>query len=129
MTQAIFERIRVANNRWLTRVANPIIRLAWGRSGHSGGPFSCGRFVENAPSGTSVASANYSLRANSLHKSCMHYDRPITHESIERFRRKAEECRWKASIEFDPVLKREIELTAVAYERMAERAERFLSGS
>ena len=67
--------------------------------------------------------------ANSFHKLCVHHDRPITQESIERFRRKAEECRWKASIEFDPALKREIELTAVAYERMAQRAERFLSGA
>jgi hypothetical protein len=57
----------------------------------------------------------------------MHASRPaITRHDIERFRRRAVECSAEAEIEFNPVRKQERKETALAYERMAERGERFL---
>jgi len=52
----------------------------------------------------------------------------ITRDNIERFRHRAVECRAQAEIEPNATLRREREETARAYERMAERAERFLPG-
>src|SRR5262249_18656024 len=51
----------------------------------------------------------------------------ITRDDVERFRRRALECRAEAEIEFDPVRRWEREETALAYERMAGRAERYVA--
>jgi hypothetical protein len=51
----------------------------------------------------------------------------ITRNDIERFHRRARECRAEAEIEFDPARRRAREETALAYERMAERAERYVA--
>ena len=60
----------------------------------------------------------------------LHTPRPvITRDEIERFRRRAIECRTQAEIEFDPVRRQEREETALAYERMAARAERYIEGA
>jgi hypothetical protein len=57
----------------------------------------------------------------------LHAPRPaITRHDIERFRRRAIECRAQAEIEFDPARRQEREETALAYERMAARAERYV---
>ena len=50
----------------------------------------------------------------------------ITRDDVERFWRRAQ-CRAEAEIEFDPVRRREREETALAYERMARRAERYVA--
>jgi hypothetical protein len=50
----------------------------------------------------------------------------ITRDDVERFRRRALECRAQAELEFDPTRRREREETALAYERMAARAERYV---
>jgi hypothetical protein len=55
------------------------------------------------------------------------HQRPtITRNDVERFRRRALECRAMTEIEFDPVRRREHEENALAYERMAARAERYV---
>jgi len=51
----------------------------------------------------------------------------ITPDDIEHFRRRALECRARAEIECQPALRQEHEQTALAYERMAERGERWLT--
>jgi uncharacterized protein YodC (DUF2158 family) len=51
---------------------------------------------------------------------------PITREDIDRFRRGAQRCRAVAELKFDQGLQQEQLETALAYERMAERAERLL---
>ncbi len=51
----------------------------------------------------------------------------ITRDDVERFRQRALECRAAAEIEFNPTRRLEREETALAYERMAARAERYLS--
>jgi len=51
----------------------------------------------------------------------------ITRADVERFRRRALECRAEAKIEFKPVRRQEREETALAYERMAARAERYVA--
>jgi hypothetical protein len=53
----------------------------------------------------------------------------ITRDDIERFRRRALECRAEAQIECDPARRQEREETALAYERMAERGERHIAGT
>ena len=53
----------------------------------------------------------------------------ITPDDIERFRRRARECRAEAETELDPERRREREETALAYERMAERGERYIAGT
>jgi hypothetical protein len=50
----------------------------------------------------------------------------IIAEDISRFRRRAEKCRVEAEVMFDEKQKQEKLRTALAYERMAERAERLL---
>ena len=52
----------------------------------------------------------------------------ITRDEIERFWRRALECRAEAQIECDPARRQEREETALAYERIAERGERHLAG-
>jgi hypothetical protein len=44
---------------------------------------------------------------------------------IDHMRRRARECRAAAEIEPDPARRQEWEETALAYERMAARAERY----
>jgi hypothetical protein len=57
----------------------------------------------------------------------LHAPQPtITRYDIERFRRRALECRAEAEIEFDPARRQEREETALAYERMAARAEHYV---
>jgi hypothetical protein len=51
----------------------------------------------------------------------------ITRNDVERFRGRARACRAEAEIEFDPARRREREETALAYERMAARAERYVA--
>jgi hypothetical protein len=51
---------------------------------------------------------------------------PITREDIDRFRRRAQQCRAVAELTLDQRLQQERLETALAYERMAERAERLL---
>jgi hypothetical protein len=51
----------------------------------------------------------------------------ITAESIENFRRRAEVCRVEAEITSEPGRRQERLETALAYERMAERAKRHLA--
>ena len=60
----------------------------------------------------------------------LHTLRPeVTREGIEAFRRRARECRVDAEIEPDRERRREREETALAYERMADRAERYLAST
>jgi hypothetical protein len=55
------------------------------------------------------------------------HQRPaITRDDVERFRRRALECRAMAEIEFDPARRRERQKTALAYERMAARPEHYV---
>jgi hypothetical protein len=57
----------------------------------------------------------------------MPMEKPVTtSEDISRFRLRAERCRLAAEVMFDEKLKHEKLETALAYERMAERAERLL---
>jgi hypothetical protein len=51
---------------------------------------------------------------------------PITREDIERFRRGAQRCRTAAELEWEPRRQQDQLNTALAYERMATRAERLL---
>jgi hypothetical protein len=51
---------------------------------------------------------------------------PITPEDIDRFRSRAQKCRAAAELEWEPKRREERLETALAYERMVERAERLL---
>jgi hypothetical protein len=50
----------------------------------------------------------------------------ITRDDVDRLRRHARQCRERAEFTFDKGQQRERLETALAYERMAERAERLL---
>jgi hypothetical protein len=53
-------------------------------------------------------------------------DVPITKQSIERFRVRARELRAEAELTTQPTVRQQVSETALAYERMAERGQRFL---
>jgi hypothetical protein len=50
----------------------------------------------------------------------------ITQDGIERFRARARELRAQAELTMQPTRRQELSETALAYERMAARGERFL---
>ena len=54
---------------------------------------------------------------------------PITKNDIERFRARAREIRAQAELTTRPDLRQQLTETALAYERMAERGERFLANA
>ena len=58
-----------------------------------------------------------------------HADRfVITAQDVDRFRQRAEQCRAEAESIIQSALRDEHLATARAYDRMADRAERFVSG-
>jgi hypothetical protein len=54
--------------------------------------------------------------------------RTVTQQDIERFRRRAQECLAEAELTSQPSVRQQRAETALAYERMAARAERLLAG-
>jgi hypothetical protein len=56
-------------------------------------------------------------------------NQPITQNSIERFRARAREIRAQAELTMRPELRQQLTETALAYERMADRGERFLTNA
>ena len=54
---------------------------------------------------------------------------PITQNGIERFRARARQLRAQAELTTWSELQQQLTETALAYERMAERGERFLSNA
>jgi hypothetical protein len=53
----------------------------------------------------------------------------LQRHNIDHMRRRARECRAEAEIEPDPGRRQEREQTALAYERMAARAERHIAAN
>jgi hypothetical protein len=53
---------------------------------------------------------------------------PIDQQGIDRFRARAHELRAEAELTTLPTVRQELLETALAYERMAERGERWLGG-
>jgi hypothetical protein len=53
---------------------------------------------------------------------------PVTKDDIERFRIRARQIRAQAELTTLPAVRQELSETALAYERMAARGERLLTG-